>query len=109
MSAFTSCGHSAHQANSREVPIGDIPPTHVDLSSGHCGTPASMMTVRNSSRPIARVFRATAAPGCQDELLQRFHSSSAAHGALAGLHRNKMRGFEAGTTKRLKPYALHIF
>jgi len=36
------------------------------------------MTVRNSSRPIARVFRATAAPGCRDELLQRFHSSSAA-------------------------------
>jgi quinol monooxygenase YgiN len=35
------------------------------------------MTVRNSSRPIARVFRATAAPGCRDELLQRFHSSSA--------------------------------
>ena len=31
----------------------------------------------NSSRPIARVFRATAAPGCRDELLQRFHSSSA--------------------------------
>jgi quinol monooxygenase YgiN len=36
------------------------------------------MTVRNSSRPIARVFRATAAPGCRDELLQKFHSSSAA-------------------------------
>jgi quinol monooxygenase YgiN len=36
------------------------------------------MAVRNSSRPIARVFRATAAPGCRDELLQRFHSSSAA-------------------------------
>jgi quinol monooxygenase YgiN len=36
------------------------------------------MTVRSSSRPIARVFRATAAPGCRDELLQRFHSSSAA-------------------------------
>jgi quinol monooxygenase YgiN len=35
------------------------------------------MTVRNSSRPIARVFRATAAPGCRDELLRRFHSSSA--------------------------------
>jgi hypothetical protein len=35
------------------------------------------MTVRNSSRPIARVFRAIAAPGCRDELLQRFHSSSA--------------------------------
>jgi hypothetical protein len=35
------------------------------------------MTARNSSRPIARVFRATAAPGCRDELLQRFHSSSA--------------------------------
>ena len=34
--------------------------------------------VRNSSRPIARIFRATAAPGCRDELLQRFHSSSAA-------------------------------
>jgi quinol monooxygenase YgiN len=36
------------------------------------------MTIRNSSRSIARVFRATAAPGCRDELLQRFHSSSAA-------------------------------
>src|SRR5262245_60139747 len=36
------------------------------------------MTVRNSSRPIARVFRATAAPGCRDELLRKFHSSSAA-------------------------------
>ena len=36
------------------------------------------MTVRNSFRPIARIFRATAAPGCRDELLQRFHSSSAA-------------------------------
>src|SRR6516162_3626558 len=50
-------------------------------NSGHCGTPASrrsVMTVRNGSRPIARVFRATAAPGCRDELLQRFHSSSAA-------------------------------
>lgn len=33
---------------------------------------------RNCSRPIARVFRATAAPGCRDELLRRFHSSSAA-------------------------------
>src|SRR5215469_11009852 len=53
----------------------------VDLNNGQCGTPASMrsvMTVRNSSRPIARVFRATAASGCRDELLQRFHSSSAA-------------------------------
>src|SRR6516164_6050503 len=38
----------------------------------------SAMTVRNSSRPVARVFRATAAPGCRDELLQKFHSSSAA-------------------------------
>jgi quinol monooxygenase YgiN len=38
----------------------------------------SVMTIRNSSRPIARVFRATAAPGCRDELLKRFHSSSAA-------------------------------
>ena len=36
------------------------------------------MIGRNRSRPIARVFRATAAPGCRDELLQRFHSSSAA-------------------------------
>src|SRR5215471_17217535 len=35
------------------------------------------MTVRNSSRPIARIFRAPAAPGSRDELLQRFHSSSA--------------------------------
>src|SRR5262245_507839 len=53
----------------------------VDLNNGQCGTPASrrsVMTVRNSFRPIARVFRATAAPGCRDELLQRFHSSSAA-------------------------------
>jgi hypothetical protein len=29
------------------------------------------------SRPIARVFRATAAPGCRDKLLQRFHSCAA--------------------------------
>jgi quinol monooxygenase YgiN len=36
------------------------------------------VTVRNGSGPTARVFRATAAPGCRDELLQRFHSSSAA-------------------------------
>jgi quinol monooxygenase YgiN len=36
------------------------------------------MTVLNGSRPIARVFRATAAPGCRDELLRRFRSSSAA-------------------------------
>ena len=44
------------------------------------------MTVRNGSRPIARVFRATAAPGCRDELLQRFHSSSAcALGSLIAL------------------------
>jgi quinol monooxygenase YgiN len=35
------------------------------------------VTVGNGSRPIARIFRATAAPGCRDELLQRFHSSSA--------------------------------
>jgi len=35
------------------------------------------MAARTSSRPIARVFRATAAPGCRDELLRRFHSSSA--------------------------------
>ena len=49
-------------------------------SAVNCGTLAlrSIMTVRSSSRPIARVFRATAAPGCRDELLQRFHSSSAA-------------------------------
>jgi quinol monooxygenase YgiN len=38
----------------------------------------SAITVRDGSRPIARVFRATAAPGCRDELLQKFHSSSAA-------------------------------
>ena len=52
----------------------------VDLNIVNCGTPAlrSVITVRSSSRPIARVFRATAAPGCRDELLQRFHSSSAA-------------------------------
>jgi quinol monooxygenase YgiN len=36
------------------------------------------MTVGTGSRPIAPVFRATPAPGCRDELLQRFHSSSAA-------------------------------
>jgi quinol monooxygenase YgiN len=36
------------------------------------------MTIGNGSRPIARVFRATAAPGCRDELLRKFHSSSAA-------------------------------
>jgi hypothetical protein len=36
------------------------------------------MTVRDSCRPIARVFRATAASGCRDELLRKFHSSSAA-------------------------------
>jgi 2-hydroxychromene-2-carboxylate isomerase len=54
--------------------------SRVDLNIVNCGTPAlrSVMTVRSSSRPIARVFRATAAPGCRDELLQRFHSSSAA-------------------------------
>ena len=55
--------------------------SHRGVKSGHCGTPASrrsVITVRNSSRSIARVFRATAAPGCRDELLQRFHSSSAA-------------------------------
>src|SRR6516164_8095663 len=34
----------------------------------------SAMTIRNSSR----AFRATASPGCRDELLQGFHSSSAA-------------------------------
>jgi quinol monooxygenase YgiN len=56
-------------------------PIRVDLNNGYFGTPASrrsVVTVRNSSRPIARVFRATAAPGCRDELLQKFHSSSAA-------------------------------
>jgi len=36
------------------------------------------MTVPSGSRPIARVFRATAAPGCRAELLRRFHSASAA-------------------------------
>jgi quinol monooxygenase YgiN len=36
------------------------------------------MAGHNSSRPIARVFRATAAPSCRDELLRRFQSSSAA-------------------------------
>jgi quinol monooxygenase YgiN len=36
------------------------------------------MIVRNSFRPIARVFRATAAPGCRNDLLEKFHSSSAA-------------------------------
>jgi quinol monooxygenase YgiN len=63
-------------------PIQLTCPLHTSiLDGGHCGTPASsrsVMTARNSSRPIARVFRATAAPGCRDELLQRFHSSSAA-------------------------------
>jgi len=36
------------------------------------------MTVNNGSRPIARIFRAIAAPGCRDELLEKFHTSSAA-------------------------------
>src|SRR5262249_44791100 len=36
------------------------------------------MTVVNSPRPIARVFRAIAAPGCRDELLRKFHASSTA-------------------------------
>jgi quinol monooxygenase YgiN len=36
------------------------------------------MTVLSGSSPIARVFRATAAAGCRDELLRRFQSSSAA-------------------------------
>ena len=36
------------------------------------------MTVRYNSRPIARVFRATAAPGCRKKLLEKFHSTSAA-------------------------------
>ena len=30
------------------------------------------MTVRNSSRPIARVFWATAAPGCRDDCSKDF-------------------------------------
>ena len=47
------------------------------------------MTVRNSSRPIARVFRATAAPGCRDELLQRFHPSSAALFSLARVRQGR--------------------
>src|SRR5215469_5496190 len=34
--------------------------------------------MHDSARRIARVFRATAAPGCRDELLRRFRSSSAA-------------------------------
>jgi quinol monooxygenase YgiN len=36
------------------------------------------MMIGNRSLPIARVFRATPAPGCRDELLRRFRSSSAA-------------------------------
>ena len=36
------------------------------------------MTADSDARPIARVFRATAAPGCRDELLRRFRSSSSA-------------------------------
>jgi quinol monooxygenase YgiN len=35
------------------------------------------MTVRDRSRPIARVFRAKAAPGCRNDLLERFLSTSA--------------------------------
>ena len=50
-------------------------PTNLERARQNHG---SARTVRNSSRPIARVFRATAVPGCRDELLQRFHSSSAA-------------------------------
>src|SRR5262249_23476402 len=75
---------SGHHGASSACPLSAnkrIPPTRVDLNSGHCGTPASVrsvMTVCNSSGRIGRVFGATAAPGCRDELLQRFHSSSAA-------------------------------
>src|SRR5262245_37730944 len=53
----------------------------VDLNNGQCGTPGSrrsVMTVRNSFRPVARVVRDSAAPGCGDELRQRVHASSAA-------------------------------
>ena len=80
-SEVTSIVYGNPKGRRRACAEGDMPPTHVDLNSGHCGTPASrrsVMTVRNGSRPIARVFRATAAPGCRDELLQRFRSSSAA-------------------------------
>src|SRR3974390_1370425 len=65
-SAFTAVYGSSMQTQRR---------THVSQAAfwQRC-----VVTVRNSSGPIARVFRATAAPGCRDELLQRFHSSSAA-------------------------------
>src|SRR5262249_38305194 len=49
-------------------------------------TPAymgSVMAVQNSSPPIARLFRATAAPRSRDAVLKRSHSSSAA------LHNNR--------------------
>jgi hypothetical protein len=36
------------------------------------------MMVHNSSRPICTGLSGDAAPGCRDEPLQRFHSSSAA-------------------------------
>src|SRR5262249_8514134 len=50
-------------------------------NSGDSGTPASRRRatdVRNSSRQMARIFSAAAAPGCRQELPQTFHSSSAA-------------------------------
>src|SRR5262245_35730007 len=53
----------------------------VNLNDGQCGTPASrrsVMTIGNTTQPMAPVFRAPTAQGCRDELLQRFHSSSAA-------------------------------
>jgi hypothetical protein len=59
------------------------PPETCVISAGVrilVNSPASRRNVMtsNSSRPIARVFQVTAAPGCRDELLRRFHSSSAA-------------------------------
>src|SRR5262249_29736656 len=71
-----SCRRDPHRRTLLDQVVSPDP----SLNIVNCGTSAlrSIMTVRSSSRPIARVFRATAAPGCRDELLQRFHSSSAA-------------------------------
>src|SRR6516162_9217650 len=62
-------------ADQRAALAGALPE---NLLTRHPSMGRNVMMVRNSSRPIARVFRATAAPGCRDELLRKFHSSSAA-------------------------------
>ena len=47
------------------------------MDVAHTSIQEEVVTGHNSSRPIARVFRAIAAPGCRDQLLRRFQSSSA--------------------------------